>query len=132
MTAQTEAKTSVISNANKKEPTARTRGLRNMQHNKVNKTTLTDASSEINNDAQNIVLWGFSFRGLVLVHWPSCDRMHVHRSDPAEGDRVKEWRVAHHTHNPSFPDSYQISVFRAKDLKRVGYGWVNGGARHGK
>jgi hypothetical protein len=128
MTAQTEGKGTVISNAKQKEPTARTRGLRNMQHNKVNKTTLTDASSEINNDTQNIVLRGFRFRGLVFVHCPWCDRMHVHGWDPTDGERVKEWRVAHHGNNPSFPDSYLISVFRSKDLKRIGYG----GASYGK
>jgi hypothetical protein len=129
MTAQTEDKESLVSNANKKEPTARTRGLRKKQHNKPNDTRLMDASFEINNnDSQNIILRGFSIGKSVFVHCPCCDRMHVHGWDPADGERVKEWRVAHHGNNPSFPDSYLISVFRSKDLKRIGYG----GASYGK
>ena len=130
MTAQTDDEGSVISN--KKEPTARTRGLRKNKNSEVNKGSLMDALPRINNDSQNITLRGFSFRGLVFVHCPWCDRMHVHGWDPADGERVKEWRVAHHGNNPSFPDSYLISVFRSKDLKRIGYGLLKGGTSDGK
>jgi hypothetical protein len=132
MTAQPEDKGSVISNANKKEPTARTRGLRKKQHNKVNKTTLMDASFEINNDTQNIILRGFRVGNRVVMHCPWCDRMHVHGWGQEDDHRVVEWRVAHHGSNPSFPDSYQISVFRPKDLKGIGYGPLQRGVSHGK
>ncbi|SRR5260221_4479774 len=116
----------------KEEPTGKDRGLKKKQDRKTNVSKLTHAASEINNDTQNITLRGFSFRGLVFVHCPWCDRMHVHGWDPADGERVKEWRVAHHGNNPSFPDSYLISVFRSKDLKRIGYGLLKGGTSDGK
>jgi hypothetical protein len=91
-----------------------------------------DATSRINNDSQYIVLRGSSIGKSVFVHCPCCDRMHIHGWDPASGALVKEWRVAHHTHNPSFPGAYQISVFRTEDLKRVNYGRNEGGAPYGK
>lgn len=107
-----------------KKPTARTRGLRNMQHNKVNRPTLTDASSEINDDSQNIILRGFRVGNRVVMHCPWCDRMHVHGWGPEDDHRVVEWRVAHHGSNPSLPDSYQISVFRPKDLTKSNWLWA--------
>jgi hypothetical protein len=83
-------------------------------------------------DSQNIILRGFRVGNRVVMHCPWCDRKHVHGWGPEDDHRVVEWRVAHHGSNPSLPDSYQISVFRPKDLKAIGYGPLKGGLSHGK
>jgi hypothetical protein len=91
-----------------------------------------DTSSRINKDPQDIVLRGFPIGKSIFVPCPWCDRMHLHGWDPADGARVKEWRVAHHACKPAFPQAYQISVFRTEDLERVNYGQLVGGRRYGK
>jgi hypothetical protein len=134
MTTQTEDKRSVISNANKKEPTAGTRGLVKKQYNKGDKSILMDDSSEINNELKLPILRGFRVAGLVFGHCPWCDRMHVHGWGRADNSRVIEVRCAHGGHQPPAPSGYRISVFRQMDLKIVGYFPVNkkGGPTHAK
>jgi hypothetical protein len=134
MTTQTEDKRSMTSNADKKEPTAGTRGLVKKQYNKSNKNILMDDSSEINNELKLPILRGFRVRGLVFVHCPWCDRMLVHGWGRADSARVIEVRCAHGGHQPPAPSGYRISVFRQKDLKIVDYPPVKkkGGATHVK
>jgi hypothetical protein len=116
----------------KEEPKAGTSGLPDRKSSPLNRRIIEQKHWTGNSNSRIPMLRGFGLGELAFVHCPWCDRMHVHGWDPADGAQVKEWRVAHHTHNPSFPDSYQISVFRKKDLKWVGYGPLKGGTRYGK
>jgi hypothetical protein len=92
------------------------------------------ASVSNNNDSRLPILRGFRVAGLVFVHCPWCDRMHVHGWGRADSARVIEVRCAHGGHQPPAPSGYRISVFRQKDLKIVGYPPVKkkGGATHAK
>ena len=69
MTTQTEDKRSVISNANKKEPTAGTRGLVKKQYNKGDKSILMDDSSEINNELKLPILRVEAFRSRLETYF---------------------------------------------------------------
>src|SRR6266436_3945643 len=78
----------------KEEPTGKDRGLKEIQDNKTNTSKLTHGSSEINNDSRLPILRGFRVKGLVFVHCPWCDRMHVHGWGRTDSARVIEVRRA--------------------------------------
>jgi hypothetical protein len=118
----------------KEEPTGKDRGLKEIQDNKTNFLKLTYGSSEINGNSKPPILRGFRVRGLVVVHCPWCDRMHVHGWGRKDSARVVEFRFPHCGTQPGAPSEYRISVFRMSDLKKTGYLPVNkkGGSTHAK
>jgi len=122
--AQQQKGQSEIETNEKKEPTASTRGFVKKQDNNY-ETHIIDHSEEINDNSKLPILRGFRFHGLVIVHCPWCDRMHVHGWGRQDSANVTEIRCAHGGHQPPAPSAYRISVFRNRDLKKVGYFPVN-------
>jgi hypothetical protein len=96
----------------KEEPEAGTSGLLDRKSSPLNRRIIEQKHWTGNSNSRIPMLRGFGLGEVAFVNCPWCRRMH--------------------THNPSFPDSYQMSVFRAGDLRRIGYGRVNGGTRYGK
>ena len=82
-----------------------------------NKRTVSSRSFE----KQFPILRGFRVGNLVAAHCPWCDRMHVHGWPREDSARDTILRYAHCDHQPPAPSSYRVSVFREKDLQRVGY-----------
>jgi hypothetical protein len=115
------------------KPTAGTRGLVKKQDSN-NELHVLENSAEINDNLKLPILRGFRFNGLVVVHCPWCDRMHVHGWGRQDSARITEVRCAHCGTQSGAPSAYRISVFRMSDLKKTGYLPVNkkGGSTHAK
>jgi len=105
----------------KKEPTVVTRGSEKTQNSNGNNATLADASTKIKWGSYFPILRGFRIGNQIAVHCPWCDRMHFHGWNAQDSSRVVTLRIAHGGHEPPAPSSYRVSVFREKDLQKLGY-----------